>query len=101
MSLFNLEHLRVNKNSIYQVSLRTNQVILTSKEEKGAEMFTFLLWVVLLILCWPIALLALIIYPFLWLLSIPFRVLGFAVEGLLSFIKALFLFPSRVLGRAK
>ncbi|MDZ7765729.1 MAG: hypothetical protein U5K00_15145 [Melioribacteraceae bacterium] len=64
-------------------------------------MLTFLMWILLLVLCWPLALLALIIYPFLWLLSIPFRVLGFAVDGLLNFIKALFLFPSRVLGRAK
>lgn len=60
-------------------------------------MASFLLWLLLLIVCWPVALLALIIFPFVWLISIPFRILGFAVEGLLSFIKALFLFPSRVL----
>lgn len=61
-------------------------------------MLTFLLWLLLLIVCWPLALVALFLYPVLWLLSIPFRIFGFAVEGLLKFIKALFLFPSRVLG---
>ncbi len=64
-------------------------------------MVAFLLWLLLLIVCWPLALLTLILYPFLWLLSIPFRVFGFAVEGLLKFIKALFLFPSRVLGGSR
>ncbi|MEP1095412.1 MAG: hypothetical protein ABJG78_09900 [Cyclobacteriaceae bacterium] len=56
-----------------------------------------LLWLILLIICWPIALMVLFLYPFIWLLSIPFRILGFAVDGILKFIKALFLLPSRVL----
>lgn len=60
-------------------------------------MLVFILWLLLLMVCWPVALLALIIFPFVWLLSIPFRILGFAVEGLLRFIKAVFLFPSRLL----
>jgi hypothetical protein len=61
-------------------------------------MFTFLLWCILLILCWPIALLFLILYPIVWLLLLPFRILGFAVEGVLELIKAIIMLPARVLG---
>ena len=48
-------------------------------------MKTFLLWLILLILCWPLALLALILYPFVWLLLLPFRLLGIAVDGVFKF----------------
>jgi hypothetical protein len=61
-------------------------------------MVKFLLWLILLILCWPVALLALVLYPFVWLLLLPFRLVGVAAEGLLGLIKALFLIPARVLG---
>jgi hypothetical protein len=61
-------------------------------------MFTFLLWCILLVLCWPIALLFLILYPIVWLLLLPFRILGFAVEGVLELIKAIIMLPARVLG---
>ncbi len=61
-------------------------------------MAKFLLWLILFIICWPIALLALILYPLVWLLLLPFRLLGFAVEGVLEFVRALFLLPARVLG---
>ncbi len=61
-------------------------------------MFTFLLWCVLFVLCWPLALLALLLYPFVWLLLLPFRILGFAVEGVLAFLKAIFMLPARLLG---
>jgi hypothetical protein len=57
----------------------------------------FLLWLILLILCWPLALLALVLYPLVWLVLLPFRLLGIAVEGVLEFIRALFLLPARVL----
>ena len=60
-------------------------------------MAKFLLWCILLILCWPLALLALILYPIVWLLLIPFRLLGIAVEGVLQFIRAIILLPARVL----
>lgn len=63
-------------------------------------MVKFLLFCILLVLCWPLALLALLLYPLIWLLLLPFRLLGFAVEGVLGFIKALFLLPARVLGGA-
>lgn len=60
-------------------------------------MVHILLWFILLVLCWPLALLLLVLLPFLWLLSIPFRILGFAVEGLLSLVRGIFLFPGRLL----
>jgi hypothetical protein len=61
-------------------------------------MFTFLLWCLLFVLCWPLALLALMLYPIVWLLLLPFRILGFAVEGILAFLKAIFMLPARLLG---
>ena len=57
-----------------------------------------LLWLILLVLCWPIALLALVLYPFVWLLLLPFRIVGIAVDGVLAFLRALFHLPARVLG---
>ncbi|MDT8067620.1 MAG: hypothetical protein ROO76_05570 [Terriglobia bacterium] len=64
-------------------------------------MFTFLLWLFLLFVCWPLALLALVLYPLIWLLLIPFRLLGFAVEGVLALVKAIIFLPARVLGGAR
>ena len=55
-------------------------------------------WGLLLVLCWPIALGLLVLWPLLWLLSIPFRILGAVVEGMLAFVRAVFLFPARILG---
>jgi hypothetical protein len=62
-------------------------------------MVGFLLFVILLILCWPLALVALILYPLVWLILLPFRVVGIAVGGVLDFIWALFTLPARVLRR--
>ena len=64
-------------------------------------MFTFLLWVFLLFVCWPLALLALVLYPIVWLLLLPFRLVGIAVEGVLELVKAVIFLPARVLGGAK
>lgn len=61
-------------------------------------MKTFLIWLLLFVVSWPLALLALVLYPFVWLLLIPFRLLGMTIEGLLSLVKALFLLPGRLLG---
>ena len=58
----------------------------------------FFLWVLLFLLCWPVALAALILYPVVWLLLLPFRLLGIAVDGVLQFLRALFLLPARALG---
>ena len=59
----------------------------------------FLLWCILLVICWPVALLALILYPLVWLLLLPFRILGIAVDGVLELLRAIFLLPVRLLGR--
>ena len=60
-------------------------------------MLTFLFWCILLIFCWPLALLALILYPLVWLLLLPFRILGIAVGGVLELVKAIIMLPARVL----
>ncbi len=60
-------------------------------------MVKFLLFCILLVLCWPLALLALVLYPFVWLILLPFRVVGIAVGGVLELISALFYFPVRML----
>ncbi len=57
----------------------------------------FLLWCILLIVCWPIALLALILYPIVWLLLLPFRIVGIAVDGVLELVSAIFMLPVRLL----
>lgn len=57
----------------------------------------FLLWFILLVLCWPLALLALVIYPIVWLILLPFRLLGIAVEGTLELVRAIILLPVRIL----
>jgi hypothetical protein len=60
-------------------------------------MFTFLFWLLLLIVCWPLALMALILYPIVWLILLPFRLLGIAVGAVLELIKAILYLPARVL----
>jgi hypothetical protein len=60
-------------------------------------MMTFLLWLILFILCWPLALFALLLYPLVWLLTLPFRLIGITVEGILSLLHALITLPARVL----
>jgi len=58
----------------------------------------FLLWLILLVLFWPLALLALILYPVVWLLLLPFRLVGVAVDGVFELLRALLRLPARVLG---
>lgn len=60
-------------------------------------MAKFLLFCILLILCWPLALLALVLYPFVWLVLLPFRIVGIAVGGVLELVKSIILLPARVL----
>lgn len=64
-------------------------------------MTKLLLWLILLVICWPLALLALVLYPFVWLLLLPFRLLGLAFDGVFEFLRALLLLPARVLGGAR
>jgi hypothetical protein len=60
----------------------------------------FLLWCILLVVCWPLALLALVAYPVVWLVLIPFRLAGIAVEGVLGLVRGLVMLPARLLARA-
>ena len=57
------------------------------------HMFTFIAWIILFILCWPLAILALVLYPIFWLISLPFRILGIAVDGVFSLLKGIILLP--------
>jgi hypothetical protein len=61
-------------------------------------MVKFLLWCILLVLCWPLALLALVLYPFVWLLLLPFRLVGIAVGGVFDLLAAIITLPTRLLG---
>lgn len=60
-------------------------------------MVALLLWLILLVVCWPLALIALVIYPIVWLILLPFRMLGIAVDSVLQLVKAVILLPARVL----
>jgi hypothetical protein len=60
-------------------------------------MLKFLLWCILLVLCWPLAIVALVLYPIVWLLLLPFRIVGIAVTGVLELIAAILFLPARVL----
>ena len=60
-------------------------------------MFAFLFWIVLFIICWPLALIALLLYPLIWLLCLPFRLLGIVVDGVFETIRAIILLPARIL----
>jgi hypothetical protein len=57
-----------------------------------------LLWLILFVLCWPVALLALVLWPIVWLLLLPFRLVGIAVEGVFALLRALLFLPARVIG---
>ena len=60
-------------------------------------MTTFILWLLLFVICWPLALLALLAYPLVWLIALPFRLLGIAVDGVFSFLHAVLTLPARAL----
>jgi hypothetical protein len=62
------------------------------------SMMKFLLWLVLLFFCWPLALIALVLYPFVWLVLLPFRLVGIAFEGVFELLRAIMMLPARVLG---
>jgi hypothetical protein len=64
-------------------------------------MVKFFLWLILLCICWPVALFALVLYPIVWLLLLPFRILGIAVSGVFELLKALIMLPARVLRGAR
>lgn len=66
---------------------------------RGATVVKFLLWLILLVLCWPLALLVLLLWPLVWLLLLPFRLVGIAVEGVFELLRAIVTLPARVLNR--
>ncbi|MBL8525380.1 MAG: hypothetical protein JNN20_17005 [Betaproteobacteria bacterium] len=57
----------------------------------------YVLWLILFVLCWPLALLALVLYPLVWLITLPFRLVGIAVEGVFQLLKSIVLLPARLL----
>ena len=61
-------------------------------------MAKFLLWIILFVICWPVALIALVLYPVVWVLLLPFRLVGIVIEGVFQFLRALALLPARLLG---
>ena len=61
-------------------------------------MVKFLLWCIVLVLCWPLALLALLLYPLVWLVLLPFRIVGIAVDGVLGLLRGIFMLPARMVG---
>ncbi len=63
-------------------------------------MVKFLLWCILLVLCWPLALMLLVLYPLIWLILLPFRIMGFAVGSVFQFIGAIFRLPAKLCGHA-
>jgi len=68
-------------------------------DQRRYDVLKFLLWLILLVICWPIALLALILYPFIWLLLLPFKLVGITLGAGLQLFKAIITFPARVLNR--
>jgi len=62
------------------------------------SLLTFIGWLILLVLCWPVALLALVLWPLLWLVSLPFRILGITFEAVFALLRALLFLPARLLG---
>ena len=62
------------------------------------SMVKLLLWLLLLVVCWPLALLALVLYPFVWLLLLPFRLVGIVVDGVFELLRSILLLPARVVG---
>jgi len=64
-------------------------------------MAVFLLWMILALLCLPLALIVLVLFPLIWLFLLPFRLLGIAVEGVIELLRAIIMLPARILGRGK
>ena len=67
----------------------------------SSDVLKFLLWCLLLVVCWPVALFALVLYPLVWLLLLPFRILGIAVEGVLGLVRGIVMLPARVVGGSR
>lgn len=62
-------------------------------------MVTLIVWLILFVLCWPLAILALVLYPIIWIISLPFRLVGIAVDGVFSLLKGIIMLPGKLLRR--
>lgn len=69
-----------------------------SESRRRAEILAFIGWLILLVLCWPLALLALVLWPIVWLISLPFRLVGITFEAIFALLKTILLLPARALG---
>lgn len=83
--------------SILCVSTPSGRKIVVNLLGELSGMVKFLLWCILLVLCWPLALLALVLYPLVWVLTLPFRLVGIAVGGVFDLLRALIYLPARIL----
>ncbi len=86
---------------IFRKHVRKCPRIYALKEVERLVMVKFLLWCILLVISWPLALLALVLYPFIWLILLPFRLVGFAVDGVFELVRAILLLPARILRGGK
>ncbi len=77
---------------------RTSQVIHTEMEWQVMMVVSFLLWCLLFVVCWPVAVLALLLYPAVWIISLPFRLVGVCFESVFALLRALLMLPARILG---
>jgi len=66
-----------------------------------SSLFVLVGWLILFVVCWPLALLALLLWPLVWLISLPFRLLGIAVDGVFALMKAVMMLPARILGAGR
>jgi hypothetical protein len=80
-----------------RVNEKIEYFIQSADGEEMWAMIKFLLWCILFVLCWPLALLALVLYPFVWLVLLPFRLLGIAVKGVLELVTAIIVLPARLI----
>jgi hypothetical protein len=79
--------------------MRDPQRVAEDRVSEGwLEMIKFLLWLLLLAVCWPLAIVALVMWPVVWLLRLPFRLVGLAVEGVFALLRAIVLLPARLVG---
>jgi hypothetical protein len=97
LSGFNAARFSKTASSLLKIIFFSLEYIL-KQNGKRPSMLTFLLWLILFILCWPIALAALILYPIVWLLLLPFRLLGFAIDLSFDLVRNLFMLPFRLVG---
>lgn len=88
---------RKNSNHHQTEKLSILKLVYRAESRGVITVAKFLLWLLLLVFCWPLAIAALVLYPIVWLLMLPFRLVGITVDALFQFIKGLFLLPARVL----